>query len=271
MDKERAAGIGLGVPGLVDSERGISRFSHNLGFRDVPIKDILESCFHVPVFVDNVIRMTTLAEKWLGAGRDVTDLICIGIGSGLGAGVVVDGRLFRGPGQGAGEIGHTVVLPGGPLCRCGNRGCLEALVTGPGIVRRALERLNAGESSALTELSAEELAQLSAADIARHALQGDRLCRDVFWETGVYLGLGVANMINLFGIPFVIIGGGVAQAGELLFLPVAETVRSHVYSVDPDQVRIVPRALGSEASLLGAALLVSMETVFKMPGTTPLS
>lgn len=264
--RDQLAGVGLGVPGLVDSERGISRLSHNLGFRDVPFKEILESRLGVPVFVENVIRMTTLAEKWLGAGRHVSDLICIGIGSGLGAGVVIGEKLFRGPSQGAGEIGHTVVLPGGPVCRCGNRGCLEALVTGPGIVRRARERLDHGEPSVLRELSAEALAALSAADIARCARQGDAMCRELFWETGVYLGLGVANMINLFGVPFVIIGGGIAQAGELLFQPVMETVRAHVYSVDPDHVKIVPRDLGADASLLGAALLVSMETVFKLPG-----
>jgi len=264
--QDQVAGVGFGVPGLVDSERGISRLSHNLGFRDVPFKEILESRLGVPVFVENVIRMTTLAEKWLGAGKGVSDLICIGIGSGLGAGIVTGEKLYRGPGHGAGEIGHTVVMPGGPLCRCGNRGCLEALVTGPGIVGRALDRLEAGEPSSLRELSPDNVAALSAETIAEHAIRGDRLCCEVFWETGVYLGHGVANMINLFGIPFVIIGGGIAQAGELLFQPVIETVRGHVYSVDADQVKIVPRHLGSEASLLGAALLVSMETVFRLPG-----
>ena len=120
VSSTRVAGVGLGVPGLVDSVGGVSRISHNLGWRDVPFRRILEERLNMPVFVENVIRMTTLAEKWLGAGKDVSDLICIGIGSGLGAGVVVDDKLYRGPGQGAGEIGHTVVLPGGPLCRCGN-------------------------------------------------------------------------------------------------------------------------------------------------------
>lgn len=262
----QVAGVGLGVPGLVDSERGVSRYSHNLGFRNVPFKEVLERQLGVPVFVENVIRMTTLAEKWLGAGKDVSDLICIGIGSGLGAGIVVGSQLYRGPWQGAGEIGHTVVLPGGPLCRCGNRGCLEAVVAGRGIVARTMARLEAGAPSSLRELPSEALKELSAKVIAEHAGQGDKLCREIFWETGVYLGLGIANMINLFDIPYVILGGGVAQAGELLFRPVIETVRSHVYSVDPDQVQIVPRQLGSEASLLGAALLVSMETVFKLPG-----
>lgn len=265
----RVAGVGLGVPGYVDSVGGISRVSHNLGWRDVPLGNILQRALGVPVFVENVIRMTTLAEKWRGAGRGVSDLICVGIGSGVGAGVVIGDKLYRGPGQGAGEIGHTVLLPGGPLCRCGRRGCLEALVSGSGIVARTLERLKAGEASALRSLSQERLASLTAKEIAEHAHQGDPLCREIFWETGVYLGLGIANMINLFDIPFVIIGGGVAQAGELLFEPVNQTVREHVYAVDPARITIVPRELGSDASLLGAALLAAMETVFKLPGAVP--
>ena len=269
VSSTRVAGVGLGVPGLVDSVGGVSRISHNLGWRDVPFRRILEERLNMPVFVENVIRMTTLAEKWLGAGKDVSDLICIGIGSGLGAGVVVDDKLYRGPGQGAGEIGHTVVLPGGPLCRCGKRGCLEALVTGPGIVARARARLKSGEASVLQTLPPRALAALSAKEIAAYAQDGDELCRQVFWETGVYLGLGISNMINLFDIPFVIIGGGIAQAGDLLFEPVVETVREHTYAVAPDQVKIVPRDLGSDASLLGAALLAGMETVFKLPEAVP--
>lgn len=266
---DRVAGIGLGVPGLVDSIGGVSRLSHNLGWRDVPFGDTLRKALGVPVFVENVIRMTTLAEKWLGAGRGVSDLICIGIGSGLGAGVVIGDRLYRGPGQGAGEIGHTVVLPGGPRCRCGKRGCLEALVSGPGIVARTRERIQAGGTGALSLLPDGKLADLTAKEIAALALQGDDLCREIFWETGVYLGLGIANMINLFDIPFVILGGGIAQAGELIFKPVEKTVREHVYAVEPDRIAIVPRALGSDAGLLGAALLAGMETVFKLPDAVP--
>lgn len=266
---DRVAGVGLGVPGLVDSVGGVSRISHNLGWRDVPFRKILQEHLGFPVFVENVIRMTTLAEKWLGAGKGVSDLICIGIGSGLGAGVVIDDKLYRGPGQGAGEIGHTVLLPGGPLCRCGKRGCLEALVTGPGIVARALERMKRGVPTLLDSLSSVDLAALTAREIAAFARHGDRLCREIFWETGVYLGLGISNMINLFDIPFVIIGGGIAQAGELLFEPIIATVREHAYAVEPDQIAIVPRDLGSDASLLGAALLAGMETVFKLPDAIP--
>lgn len=260
----KICGIGFGVPGLVDTARGISVFSHNLGWRDVPFKAMLEARFGVPVFLENVIRMTTLAEKWLGAGKDVSDLICIGIGSGLGAGIVMGGKLYRGPHQGAGEIGHTVVVPGGPRCRCGNRGCLEALVTGPGIARRARELVEQGEPTRLSALAPEALARLTARDVAQVAREGDELARRVWREAGTYLGLGIANMINLFDIPFVILGGGIAQAGELLFEPVIETVREHTYSVRPDSVQIVPRALGPEASLLGAALLVAMETLYQV-------
>lgn len=268
--RDRVAGVGLGVPGLVDSARGISRFSHNLGWRDVPFKALLEARLGVPVFLENVIRMTTLAEKWLGAGKEVSDLICIGVGSGLGAGIVTGGKLYRGPCQGAGEIGHTVVVSGGPRCRCGNRGCLEALVSGPGIVRRTRELMAQGEATRLSELPPERLARFTAKEVAEAAHAGDELARRVWQEAGTYLGLGIANMINLFDIPFVILGGGIAQAGELLFDPVVRTVREHAYSVAPDHVKIVPRALGPEASLLGAALLVTMETLFQNPESSAI-
>lgn len=255
-------GIGLGLPGLVDSEAGVSVVSHNLGWCDVPIKKLLESELALPVHVCNVIHAATLGEKWFGAGREMDDLICIGVGSGVGAGIVRAGRLYQGPGIGAGEIGHTVVEPDGYPCRCGRRGCLEAYVSGPGIARQAEEALRSGACSRrLSAILARRA--LTGKDVGEAALAGDELAGRIIERTGIMLGGAIASAINLFGIGKVILGGGVMEAGNLLLDPLRRTVLEHAFSVPKDEVYITLRQLGRDASLAGAVALTLNREVFQ--------
>ncbi|HHV55515.1 MAG TPA: ROK family transcriptional regulator [Firmicutes bacterium] len=270
----RLLGVGMGLPGLVDTASGVSLVSPNLGFRNVPFGELLHRALRVPVFLENVIHVTTLGEKWFGAGVDVDDMICLGVGSGIGAGVVVDGRLYRGPLDSAGEIGHSPIpqicaaeplIPVGERCACGRTGCLETVSSGPAIARAAARAAASGKSQVLAGRLAEQGSRFSAADVTWAAEAGDPIARQILSEAGTYLGLAVATLVNVFGIGTVVAGGGVFGAGRWIWEPMVRAARAHVFSVAPETLQIRPRALGSDASLVGAVSLALQHLVFEFP------
>ncbi|MGH2669796.1 MAG: ROK family protein, partial [bacterium] len=218
VDVGAVRGIGVGAPGPADPTSGVVFEPPNLsGWHDVPLAAMLSARLAVKTYVENDANAAAVGERWAGAGRGVDDLIYMTISTGIGGGLIFNGRLYHGVSGTAGEVGHMVIDPTGPRCPCGRTGCLEALASGTSIARDARAAVASGRPTTLSPLAPEAL---SAADVARAARDGDPLARELFARAARYVGIGVANLVNLLNPAMVIIGGGVARAGDLLFAPV---------------------------------------------------
>ena len=255
MRKKQLLGVGVGLAGIVDGARGVLRQSPYFGWRDVPLRDMLQARMRVPVYIDNDVNTLTLTEKWFGAGQGIDDFLTVTVGRGIGLGIVVNGQFYRGVRGGAGEFGHTVMEPDGPLCDCGKRGCLETFVGDPGLLRMAAEAVQRGEMPGPVE-GMENLIAL--------AEEGNAGAQAVFARAGDVLGRGVANLINLFNPQRIIIGGEGVRAGDWLFGPMRASVARHVMPGlgDDTEIRIDP--WGDDAWARGAASLVLRE-LFESP------
>lgn len=244
-------GIGIASAGWVDSEIGIVPAAPQLpGWRNVPLAQIIRERLGPPTILENDANAAALGEHVFGAGRDVRHLVYITVSTGIGGGIIVGGRLYGGAKGSAGEIGHTVIDPNGPLCGCGNHGCLEALASGTAIARRGAEAAKRGESSALAAILERE-GRVSAEAMAEAAKNGDLASREIFAEAGRFLGIALANLVNLLSPQAILIGGGVAQSHEL-FLPQAEnTMRSLSLGEPLKYVRLGLAELGDMAGPLG--------------------
>jgi len=249
-------GIGVGVHGLVDPVRGISVYAPHLQLRQVAVKDALEEAFSLPVEVENDVRALALAEGWFGRGKGYSHYICMHVGTGVGAGIVLDNRLFHGTSYTAGEVGHTTVDPNGPVCTCGNAGCLETLASGPAIAARARALMEAGRPSLLTGWIGNQPERLTGPLLHQAAEAGDELAVEVLAEAGRYLGICVANLINLFNPSRIILAGGVAGAGRFVLDPLRETAVARALQVPARAVSIVTSELGPSYMELGAVTLV---------------
>lgn len=231
-------GLGLGIPGPIDTRRGVCLFSPNLGWRDLDVAGYFRRAFDLPVLLDNDVRVATLGEAWLGAGRPFGTFICLTLGTGIGSGVILDGRLWRGPGFSAGELGHIPVdgRPDAPLCGCGRRGCLESVASGTAIAREA--------------------GAASAREVAEAARRGDTAACRVFETAAAYLGTGIATAVTLFNPEAVIVGGGVAGAWDLLGPVVQRVVDEKTFPPNRATLRgVFPAELGEDAGAIGAASL----------------
>jgi glucokinase len=251
----RPAAIGLGAPGPVDPQTGTIFFPPNLpGWGERSIMDPVRQAFQCPVFVGNDANVAALGEQRFGAGGGVAHLVYVTVSTGIGGGIVSDGRLLTGRRGFAAEIGHQTLVPDGPLCGCGQPGHLEALAAGPAIARMAREGIADGGSSSLTDLG-KDLDQLTAADVAQAAASGDELSIQVYRRAGFYIGLGLTNLIHILEPELILIGGGVTRAGALLFDPIRQTVDERVMSDIFRVIKILPAALGEDVGLFGAAAL----------------
>lgn len=261
MDKGAIGGVGIGAPGVLDLERGLTLFLPNLPgeWRNVPLQATIEDAVELPVHLLNDVRCFTLGEKSFGAGRDVDTMVGIAIGTGIGGGLVIGGQLHLGLDGTAGEIGHQMIDPHGPPCGCGSRGCLEAFASGPAIAAMALKAITQGRTTRIAELVAYDLNRVTPEVVWRAAREGDAIAREIYERAGFYLGIGVANAITIISPQMVVIGGGVAQAGELLFEPIRRTVRERARVTPIDRVQIVPAELGTDAGLIGAAVWASLQ------------
>jgi glucokinase len=247
------AAVGIGCGGPLDRARGLILSPPNLpGWDEFPIVSLVRERFGAPVALDNDANAAALGELAYGAGRGLKHLVYITISTGIGGGVIVRGKLVHGVHDGAGEVGHMTVLPDGPLCGCGARGCLEALCSGTSIARRARERLAAGEESLLSSLDASEV---TAQSVALAAREGDALARKVWYDTIRHLSVGVGNIFNALAPEAVVIGGGVSTAGEQLFAPLREHVRARVRMLPADKINILQASLGGDSGIHGAVIL----------------
>ncbi len=256
LDIEAIGGMGVGTAGPLELESGMLLHPPNLpGWHQVPLKSMLEESLGFPVWLRNDVDLGALGEHRFGAGRGFDQLVYLALGTGIGGGVIVGGKLLSGTRVSAMEAGHMVISPDGPRCNCGRRGCLESLASGTAIARRAKERLLRGENSHITDLVDTDLRRVTAKLVTRAAKEGDALAQQVLEEAGRWLGIGVVNLILLFDPQVVIIGGGVAGAGKFILEPVRQAVRQWILPYFGREVPVVPSKLGDNANLRGAIAL----------------
>lgn len=253
----KPAALGMGLPGLIDIRNGVTKFLPNLPtqWRDVRVRDILSPQVGCPVYLLNDARAAALGELTFGRGRSVGTMVFFTLGTGIGGGVVVEGKLRLGPLGSAGELGHQTVLPDGPLCGCGNRGCLETLASGPAITAEGVRLMLSGQAPKLHKLVGGEASGVNPQEMARAAEAGDEAVRGAIVRAATYIGIGVANMVTALHPELVVLGGGVAEMGPLLFDTVRQTVKDRVGMFPVDDVRIEPSALGDKAGTLGGIAL----------------
>ena len=248
--------VGVGAPGVCDVEAGIVKIAPNLDWIDVPLKTELQNRLAVPATVNNDVRVAVIAEHAVGAGRGVANMIGVWPGTGLGGGLILDGRLYTGTAGLAGEIGHTTVLAGGPKCGCGGRGHLEALASRTGIVREIARRVKKGDKTLLTKYAGKDVTTATSGDLAKAWAKGDRLVTKVLDQAAQYLAVGIASLANLLNPDLVVLGGGVTEAlGDRFIDRVAALVKKQPLSTSTGSVRIVRAALGDDAGITGAAII----------------
>ncbi len=256
----RIAGIGLSVPGLIDAERGLSVFAPNIpGWANIHIVRRFRDELGLPCWVENDARAMAIGEAMFGAARGYQNILCVNVGRGIGAGIIVSGEIYRGKQGGAGELGHMTVDPNGPMCPCGNHGCLEVMAAGPSIAAAAIRAVSTGASTRIRELAGGRIEEITAEVVSDAADQGDALAQGLIRESGRYLGIGIANAVNLLSPEIVVIGGGVARAGDILFDEVRSTVQKRAFTTMVNLPPIVPSDKGEDASSIGAAALVFEE------------
>jgi len=255
ITKKQLLGVGVGLAGIIDAENGILRQSPIYGWNNVPLEQMLQSKLHIPVYIENDVNTLTLTERWFGPGQGVDNFLTVTVGRGVGLGIVANGQFYRGQFGGAGEFGHITINPDGPVCACGKRGCLEAYIGDPGLIRSAQEAAIRGELSAPVQ-DVDELLSL--------AQMGDACAVRIFHEAGRILGIGIATLINLFNPKKIIISGEGTREGDFLFTPMKQSIQQNTMPglFDPDIVEIVP--WGDDAWARGAAGLVLRE-VFESP------
>jgi len=250
-------GVGLGLPGLIDFTTGVVEILPNFPkMKGFPIIDELKKYFSYKLRYENDASAALLGEYRFGAGKGVDDLICFTLGTGIGGAVLIDGKLLRGPEGFAGELGHITLDPDGPLCGCGNRGCLEASASASAIVRRAKEIISEGKIKTSLSNYLERGEELNASIVAQEANKGDLLAQKVYEEAGKWLGIAIGSLANIFNIHLFLIGGGVASAGDVLFKPMIDETFKRAMPGIREKIKIDRFKLGNDAGVIGASSLV---------------
>ncbi len=249
-------GIGIGVPGVLDLEQGTVVFLPNLPDRweNVALSATISNRVGLPVCLLNDVRSITYGEWQFGAGRGVDTMACFAIGTGIGGGLVINGKLHLGISGTAGELGHQTIDFNGPTCGCGNRGCLEVFASGPAITAMGVRAIVQGLTTSIGKWVDYDLNNVTPEIICQAARAGDAVAQEIYDRAGFYLGIAISNVLVAIGPRRVVIGGGVASAGELLFEPIRRTVKERVTVMPADQVAIVPAELGANAGIIGAAM-----------------
>ncbi len=250
------AGVGIGAPGPINVERGFVYFFPNIpGWINTPLKSILESKLKMPVFVDNDANAMALGEFYFGAGRGAKSMIALTLGTGVGGGLVIDGKLFHGQSFSAAELGHMSVDPNGPRCACGNRGCIETFVGNSYFVKEVRASLEAGQKSLLNRWIKKEGKALSPKLVQEAARAGDVYSRAQWKKTGGRLGTFLAGLVNILNPERIVVGGGIAMGGDLVLAPVRAALKKKAFPIASRFVKVVPAVLGNDAGLVGAAAL----------------
>lgn len=268
VSPQQVIGVGVGASGLVNPHTGINVFAPNLEWRDVPIRDWLVERLGLPVCVDNNVRAMVLGEALFGTGQDARALAFVYARIGVGAGFVVDGQLYRGSAAGAGEIGHTTIIPdGGEPCRCGNTGCLETLVSEPAIVRAA-KKLAEQDADGILATHLQRGEGTTIERIFAAARAGDTATLDMLNERARYVGIALANLVNVLNPELIVLGGFLAQGQDLLLPAMETTMRQRAFANLGERVRLQTTSFGHRAGVVGAAALALNTFFYQQPERT---
>jgi len=257
--KKNVEKIGIGSPGPLSVRKGIIYETANMSWEKVTIVEIMEEKTALSVKLENDANAAALGEKWFGAGKDIDDLIYITVSTGIGGGIVINKRAYHGFDGAAGEVGHMIVEPDGPQCGCGNYGCLESLASGTAIAREGKKLVKSEQvETMIREMSSNDPEQVDALLIAEAAQKGDKIAQDLYSKAGWYLGIGLANLINLFNPEMIVLGGGIMKDKELLDDSLEKSLEDRALPSSLKQVNICKVKLGDEAGVKGA-IAVAME------------
>lgn len=263
-------GVAVGVPGIVEHNSGAVLFAPNLGWRDVPLKALLEQAhFGAPIFVDNEANMATLGEHYFGAAQDCDEVLYISAGVGLGGGIIREGRLLRGFSGAAAEFGHMTIVPEGERCNCGNHGCWETLVSQPALFRAIGRRIAPGAAGQWSSSLESDLEQLTVPRVADAARRGDPAAREALDEVGHWLGIGIASLLNALNPERVVFGGILSLVADLLLPVVNQEIEKRALLWNRAQVQVVQAAHGSDACVLGGVATV-YQYLLAQPDLQPL-
>jgi len=253
----RLLGIGIAAAGIIDSANGKVIFSPNLpGWHGILLRDAIEQRFGIPTYLGNDANLAALGEWHFGVGKKVANLIYVTVSTGIGGGIIADGKLYTGACGAAGEIGHMTIDVNGPRCRCGNVGCWETLASGTALAREAVKRITEGARTSIIELVGGDVSKIDAKIVGLAARQGDELAQELVSHLGYYFGVGLANLVNIFNPELILIGGGVAKIGDLLLQPAIKVVKERAFSTSANAVEIKPAILGDDSGIMGAAAFV---------------
>jgi glucokinase len=258
--KNRVLGLGIGVPGPVDYKKGVVYNLTNVkGWKKVSLKHILHKKTNLPVFVDNDANAACAGEAKWGAAKGYKDIVCITLGSGVGTAVMIDGRIYRGRGYSAAEMGHICIDRRGPKCNCGSNGCIETFLGNSYIVKAAIKSLKQGKKSILLELAGGKYSNITPKLIDKAAKAGDKFCIGIWKVAGENLGIGLASIVNTFNPEIIVIGGGLSKSGKLLFHSVADTVKHRAMKVFTKDLKVKRARFVEDAGTFGAAALCLCE------------
>jgi glucokinase len=254
VDLSALAAVGIGAPGISNPETGVLFTSPNLpGWHDIPLRGIIEERLGKRSFLINDANAAALGELHFGAARGTRNFIYITISTGIGAGIIIDGRIYTGAIGAAGEIGHMTIDDDGPICNCGNKGCWETLASGTALAREARHRIEAGAATSILEHAGGDVRKVSPEAVHSAARQGDSLARELIARTSYYIGIGLANLINIFNPELMVIGGGLSNIGDMLLEPAFKVAGERAYKQSFRAVRFASPALGRNSGVVGAA------------------
>lgn len=255
IDSSKLGSISIAAAGVIDFDRGVITASPNLpGWYDIPLRDMVREKYGVNTFLINDADAAALGEHRFGAGKGVDNLIYLTVSTGIGGGIIINGRLHTGRHGSAAEIGHMTIDVNGPKCNCGSVGCWETLASGTAMAKEAIRRVGQGEKSSLTEIVGGKIENITAEEVSLAAQGGDSLALEVISKVATYLGAGMANLVNIFDPEMIVVGGGLAKMGDLLLGPARQVVRERAFTLSAQAVRIVTARLGDDAGVLGAAV-----------------
>lgn len=260
LDLKQCRGVGIGAPGAVDFDEGRVIFAPNLGWKDVAVKKELEKRLDVPVFLENDCNVSTLGVHERELGGKPRHLVGVFVGTGIGGGIILDGKLFSGANHTAAEIGHMVIQVDGDKCGCGNKGCLEALASRTAIFNRIQAAVKDGQKTLLTEMLGDKFDNLKSGDLRKAIRRGDKFVEEVIEEAAEYIGIGIGNIVNLFNPEIVVLGGGVIDALEdEMFKIITKTAHDYAIPGSDKGLEIICSKLGNDAGITGAAVLAKKQ------------
>jgi len=246
--------IGVGLPGICDSEKGIIEYAPNINFRNVNIRQEMQSFFNKPIYIDNDANCAALGESISGSARDYNSSVTVTLGTGVGGGIIVDKKIVTGGFGGAGEIGHQIISAGGELCGCGNRGCFEAYASATALIRDARIATVRNRDTKMLELANNDINLINPKIIFDAANSGDKVAKEVVKNYLCFLSIGLANLINILQPDIIVLGGGISKQEESLISPLKDLVASYILG-NVLKTEITTARLGNDAGIIGAAML----------------